>query len=132
MGCDIHAMVERKGSPESTHWWVNRGDPEIGRNYQLFSILAGVRGSYRPISEPRGLPEDKREECSDAFKAWLAEWGGDAHDASWVTLRELKDYLNAVGTCGDCGLFELAAYMQREVAERYTDKDVRLCFFFDN
>ena len=28
------------------------------RNYQLFSILADVRGDYSPIVEPRGIPED--------------------------------------------------------------------------
>ena len=69
MGTDIHAAIER---------WISKGkEParwrfysalELGRNYDLFAILAGVRRSHEPIAEPRGLPTDlDPESCT---KPW--------------------------------------------------------------
>lgn len=94
MGCDIHAMVERKhlnweGKP-SQGWWCNAGDPDIGRNYAIFSVLADVRNinGIPVISQPKGLPEDA---CSP-MEAWHARWEGDAHSASYLTLTELKAF----------------------------------------
>lgn len=54
MGCDIHAMME----VNDRNIWLNGGDPDISRNYDIFSLLAGVRGTHVPISEPRGIPEN--------------------------------------------------------------------------
>lgn len=86
MGCDIHAIIEKRGR----YTWINKGDPDIGRNYELFAVLANVRNEdgIPCIAEPRGAPRD----CSSAFRGWLASWEGDAHSASWVTLAEMKAY----------------------------------------
>ena len=86
MGCDIHAVVERKGR----YGWLCAGDPDIGRDYELFAVLAGVRNSYdlKPISEPKGLPEN----VSRIFSAYAEHWNSDGHSASWVDLVEMKGY----------------------------------------
>lgn len=62
-----------------------------GRNYGLFSTLAGVRdytNSIRPVSDPKGVPED----CCDYIKKVNEDWGDDGHSHSWLTLNELKNY----------------------------------------
>ena len=63
----------------------------VGRNYSLFSRLAGVRqysGGNLPIKDPIGFPED----ASPAVQFWynLAA-DTDWHTPSWYTLRELLD-----------------------------------------
>jgi hypothetical protein len=116
MGCDIHAIVERKTFPYGNResWrWRNSGTPGISRNYVLFSMLANVRNDWEvpftPIAQPRGVPgyeiktdnygrfeslgrnTDWNESPSDAYESLVLNWGVDGHSHSWVTLRELKD-----------------------------------------
>lgn len=116
MGCDIHAIVERKTFPYGNResWrWRNSGTPGITRNYVLFSLLANVRNDWDPgfpyIDTPRGVPgyetrtanygrfealgeiTDWDETPSDAYESLVLNWGVDGHSHSWVTLRELKD-----------------------------------------
>lgn len=83
MGCDIHLYVEAR---ENGVWVEKKGDFYDGRNYNLFSVLAGVRNRHEiiPICEPRGLPEDvsesvREDECYD-------------HSHSWLTLAELMAF----------------------------------------
>lgn len=116
MGCDIHLFTEVKKTINGTERWVNSDSWEInpyyrygtdedrkyereldhksiysGRNYELFGILADVRGVGNPvISEPKGLPED----VSDVVKNESDRWGSDGHSHSYLTLRELVEYLN--------------------------------------
>lgn len=71
----------------------------IGRNYDLFAILADVRNGrgfagvktgdgFNVIAEPRGVPADASPEF-----AWEVERNdGDGHSHSWFTVRELLDY----------------------------------------
>jgi hypothetical protein len=56
MGCDIHCYVEYKDRSGSTHWnsFGERINP--GRDYQLFALLAGVRGEGEPLYPVRGVP----------------------------------------------------------------------------
>lgn len=118
MGCDIHAMIEKKFSYgdedlEKHGFYVNAGNPCIMRNYVTFSILAGVRNYYdlNPISDPRGMivypdviPEKAKVDtslgegvryrevhCSE-YTGWARNWGVDGHSHSWVTLEEMKSY----------------------------------------
>lgn len=107
MGCDIHAVVERRerlsnGEP----WgWLNSGDPDIGRNYEVYAALADVRNSDEivPVSEPKGLPglEGWSDYGGDwrfpdapcpQFQEYYERWRGDAHSATWLSLAELKAY----------------------------------------
>ena len=116
MGCDIHCYVEIKHKGKTHNYWRKVGDifpyeyydknsfpdkynnefndePEIGRNYDLFSIFAGVRnGTWGerviPISEPRGLPKD----VSDEIKEKSDKMGEDGHSHSYLTLEEIENY----------------------------------------
>lgn len=110
MGCDIHAMIERRvdhtgnGYYADKTWseWLNAGDPDLKRNYNLFTVLAGVRDGYGvdPIAQPRLIgdrhqfDEDKAYavDVCDEFNGWAKSWGRDGHSHSYVTLRELKEY----------------------------------------
>jgi hypothetical protein len=109
MGCDIHVYLEKYTSVNEEYKWINvdhwqlnpsfgvyenESEYELvafywGRNYDLFSILAEVRGTLEPIDEPRGLPEDVSPRTKEEFE----KWGRDAHTPSYFTLKELKDYL---------------------------------------
>ena len=102
MGCDIHLYIEvrKDGKWTSADRWTRDTYAPPGvermtvdydhnwftdRNYELFAILAGVRGEAAPIAEPKGFPED----ASELLKIEYAE-GGD-HTPTWYTLRELMD-----------------------------------------
>ena len=108
MGCDIHVYLEKYTSVNGENKWVNVDHWQInphfgileneseydhvpfywGRNYDLFSILAEIRGSMDPIDDPRGLPEDVTETTRKEYES-----GDMVHTASYYTLKELKDYL---------------------------------------
>ena len=108
-------------------WRINWEDHYYdGRNYQLFSILADVRGDYSPIVEPRGIPED----ASTGYKYMCDRWDGDAHSHSYYTLTELlnvdwEEY-------GDCYLGEFLQSIERMKEIDENTDNVRMCFFFDN
>lgn len=136
MGCDIHFVVEKRNDkgqwervlppPEIYDPWLKeQADKEIGesryyrervkcvwfddRNYNLFAILANVRNrfDFKPISEPRGLPDDLSpavrkltgEAESDPLDAEVIGEDDESsdvdlgdHSQSWLTLRELLAY----------------------------------------
>ena len=106
MGCDIHMHVEYRHNssgkwlcgdyfcmlPESTldnpkYSWVSIYDY---RNYDLFGVLAGVRhyAGNNQIDIPRGLPND----VSDFVRIDYECWELDAHNCSYLTLRELIEF----------------------------------------
>lgn len=99
MGCDIHVCVEVKVEP---HRWEYVYKPEIddgyshnyyapiNRNYESFSVLAGVRNRHgiKPIARPRAVPED----CSSLTLRVHEGWEGDAHTPSWLSLQDLQGY----------------------------------------
>lgn len=121
MGCDIWLYAEgflpigagdAKKWINIDHWRRQDGGPmfrisgiqgfdycdliQHNRDYQLFYLLAGVRGfddekSYPPISPPKGLPEQMDELVREATEADSELAEGDFHNASYLTLRDLKD-----------------------------------------
>lgn len=108
MGSDIHLFSEKKKSINGEDKWVNADYWEINpyfetdkdereleivsiyddRNYDLFNVLAEVRGNGPSISPPRGLPDD----VSSVVKKESDRWNGDGHSHSYFTLAELKEY----------------------------------------
>lgn len=104
MGCDIHALIERRverfkarDDRPASYRWLNSGDPDIGRNYEMYAVLAGVRNSddIVPIAEPRGLPSFKGwERFSDGerLEQMAERYDSDGHSHSWLTLAEIKAY----------------------------------------
>lgn len=105
MGCDIHTFIEKKVNGKWEPIFLYRIDgnhPELaypynGRNYELFSILAGVRGWHNALVDLRGLPTDISEGVSREYD-W---WGNDAHSMTWYDLFELslfeKEHRNEEG-----------------------------------
>jgi hypothetical protein len=98
VGTDIRYFAETK-TPEG---WklanIHHGDNAPfyfgeNRNYELFTILAGVqrqgfREKLEPIDAPRGLPPD----VSAPVLGYAKRWEPYAYDHSWLTLRELRDF----------------------------------------
>ena len=76
MGCDIRMSIEVK-IDDTWHYY---GEANIKRNYELFSRLAGVRGTLEPIAQPRGLPDD----ISPILVASAKRWEGDAHNTRHI------------------------------------------------
>ena len=106
MGCDIHFAVEindgekwhwlKPAKPEKreylTDYYWNVDEPAYmyhGRNYWLFSILAGVRGSLPAIDQPRGRPKDISPELNEAAEEGFVL---GEHSESHLTLTELDAY----------------------------------------
>ena len=112
--------------------WRNEGELDIGRDYELFSILAGVRNAHDivPISEPKGVPRDASNEFDSLYKARK----GDAHSTSYLSLAELKKYdqnVELVDGYHCKRVNDLIAELEKlRVKRGLTDDDVRICFFF--
>jgi hypothetical protein len=68
-------------------------EPYEGRDYEFFALLADVRNhaNIKPISEPRGWPDD----LSNGLKDIKEYWEFDGHSASYFTLSELKKAFEA-------------------------------------
>ena len=125
MGCDIHLYTEAKDTKNGKKVWRNTDDWRLNpyyekgntdgeteynlksiyhdRDYELFTVLAGVR-QYNdknvPISKPKGLPRD----ASKVVKESSADYGADGHSHSFLTYAEIEDYANDVGSVVYSGL----------------------------
>lgn len=123
MGCDIHLYTEVKTTVDGKKKWNNCDDWRLNkyfgsdenesqynihsiyrhRDYELFTILAGVR-QYNdkniPISKPRGLPHD----VSDVVKAESDRWDSDGHSHSYLSYAELEEYAKETGQVTYSGL----------------------------
>lgn len=98
MGCDIFVHLEHYNK-ESKRWenlslykkdtdgTFKSVDVYDGRDYELFGILAGVRGCNSPFVYPRGVPDDLSCEVSNRY--------GDGeyfHTPTWYDYCELNAY----------------------------------------
>lgn len=99
MGCDIWTFAEKKVDEKYNLWKqvklyrVRSDNLEVvgfyeDRNYELFSLLAGVRGWHEPLIEPRGVPQNM---STDLERQWnsVNEW---CHTPTWYSLSELFLY----------------------------------------
>lgn len=99
MGADIHVYLEKKTDEKYNIWEsvclykideyrhkLEIANPYNGRNGELFSALAGVRGWLTPFVNPRGLPENLSQEIEKEY-LWFK---GDAHTSTWYDVYELK------------------------------------------
>lgn len=100
MGTDIHVKTEaynkETGKWEKLYLYsydnlLNGGLREVDaystRNYELFSILAGVRGNAIPIDSCRNIPED----TSIGVTNDVENDEKYCHNFTWYTLDELKE-----------------------------------------
>lgn len=124
MGTDIHGTFQKKVTQDGFDSWVDVDDTwQRGRDYLLFSILAGVRNGHgfagvvtgeevEPISEPRGLPADmlkilpsgRWEVVDDEIDNLTEEegcklhrsWRGSQHSHSWLDATEMLQKWNDI------------------------------------
>lgn len=98
MGCDIHLIVQVYDGTK----WITRDDDGLDyseRNYQAFSILAGVRKDLTPISPEKGYPKDivldSRRHPDVDYEGYEGtvdgHWLGE-HSISWHTLLDLVNF----------------------------------------
>lgn len=123
MGCDIHALVERKIDDK---WvMVDRLKRESRyRNYARFAALAGVRGNG---PSPKGLPDD----VSDSGMLHANEWGEDGHSHSYLPLKEAASIFLSTETCPT--QYETKCPCSAFFDVEDCDADAhRLVFWFDN
>jgi hypothetical protein len=126
MGCDIHAMIEYRYA-KGKAWFVAATALSIGRYYELFGYLAGVRDDVTPLAEPRGFPTNSCYSLTvKDIEKDESQWNfwGD-HTASWLTAKELKKLKPKFKK--DPWYKCVVAY-----AKRYGDENVRLVFNFDS
>lgn len=89
MDCNIHGVIEHKHSVWSPLFRIE----SLGRHYEAFSALAGVRGDLKPVVEPRGIPFDfvcwHGEDCTET-SCHECPRSPDSHSATWLTDIEFK------------------------------------------
>ncbi len=136
MGCDIHTHIEVKIGGQ----WHHATAPHIRRNYNLFSLMAGVRAesdSPKPIAEPRGVPGD----MSVVTRLDYERMGTDGHTHSWLTGEEIERVIewheaNERRGAIDARLWQWGFLFEGgfSPAEHAEDgvEDVRAVFWFDN
>ncbi len=72
MGCDIHAFIEYRRSAD--RWWPFGSEFRLGRDYDLFGCLAGVRsGKHNPVASGRGVPSDVAYAADSENKLWISD-----------------------------------------------------------
>lgn len=82
MGCDIHAFLEVKIADA----WYYFGEVDLGRDYELFGKMAGVRGEETSMfGGPKGWSSDASIVSNTHYK----QWEGDAHTPSWLSADEM-------------------------------------------
>jgi len=105
-------------------------DPlHIGRNYNLFAILANVRNGrgfagchtsagFNAIDEPRGLPYDVTPQVAKISQ----DYGVDGHSHSWLLLEEMLEYDwdQTTSIYGVVSLREYKRFKQEGMPEYYS------------
>lgn len=121
MGCDINMHVECK---HGANWKRHNREIYDGRDYELFGILAGVRGSHTPISYPKGFPFNVSNEVLQDYDSWESV----AHSASWLTFDEIY---NSRFDYDNHSLKQIALDMLSAKRVQQAE-DVRIVFWFDS
>lgn len=141
MGTDIHGVFQRHDSQQTGKWEDIPHKYEMGRHYQLFAVLAGVRNGtgfagvrtgepVSPISAPRGYPEGfvvthdddhpivsmdvmdpRRRSYCEPDEVADSIWMGD-HSHSWLTADEMLSWYANAPTVIQTGVLSRAEYEQ--------------------
>jgi hypothetical protein len=161
MGCDIHVYPEyASGSRQdgSDYWNLACDSFELGRDYKLFGLMAGVRREGQ-LFPKKGLPTDvslsvkwknelfvvegEGEGEGTCSRASAEKWGGyvdgkkdrvfhpDWHSHSWLTLDELKAVEKAY-TAENGTNYMLRSLIAMLSALDAAGKKTRVVFWFDN
>ncbi len=140
MGADIHAHFEIKVAGE----WLHYSQPNIQRDYRLFTKMAGVRciDEVEPISKPRGLPSGQISKTTALEARW---WGSDGHSHSWLNAKEIAEVIKFHLSLPDVESWRISHFQWfylngndwesfLEYPKDYPEEieDIRLIFWFDN
>ena len=101
-------------------------DWDVGRDYSLFNILAGVRGGWgssRAIDDPRGVPDN----CSAEYQLTSDIMDGDGHSHSYCTPDEI---ISHVDKDDFSAMYEHAMFLKEKAKGK--NENARFVFFFDN
>jgi hypothetical protein len=131
MGCDIHMFIEYSPyeGQGGRSWRSMGGRYNPGRDYDMFEVMAGVRGDAA-VFEPRGVPEGHLSwEAADYLKE-----DTDLHSHSWLTGDE---YCRAYGERlmrSTYGPPDIGYEMIMVVMQAFKERGVpaRVVFAFDN
>jgi len=83
MGCDIHCVLELNSSDSKGHSFLFDVSNLLGRDYEVYGHLFGVRGFGEAHFKDRGHPDDITEEAAAIFREV------DGFGYSYCTLNEL-------------------------------------------
>jgi len=129
MGCDIHLHTEIMVNGK----WLHYSHPDIDRDYELFSRMAGIRGDLIPIDIPRGIPGDASDTtkfCYDNDTEFLG-----IHSASWLAPREISILYQEFKESRKFGYLQGSGWTLREWEDtKGLDliQNFRWIFWFDN
>lgn len=92
MGCDIHAFIEYHHG--NGNWWPFGSEFRLTRDYNMFSLLAGVRkaNEYYNLFSAKGLPDNISHEASDHYWTKISENGdGESNSVSLTVAQRWVD-----------------------------------------
>lgn len=112
------------GPPGKEQVWEHRW--YRGRNYDLFAVLANVRGNGDDFTEERGVPDDASPQYKQ--EADCVDW----HSHTWYTVDEMvnqrpKGYWRKFPDWG-----KMLSRLRELSANPKKPDDIRVVFFFDN
>ena len=123
MGTDIELYVEKQDDQGKWKMIDNISVLDIGRNYNLFAILANMRNGFGfagiktgngfiPITKPKGIPED----ASAEYLKIAEENSYDGENFSYHTIQDLldHDWNQRTQVCGDIDLKTYKKWMENE------------------
>ena len=94
MGCDIHAFIDYK----ENDYVRNFAEVNIGRDYALFTVLAGVR-SYGDTKvkmfEPKGLPKKVSYQVEDKYTLFVVEDSEYFDYETWCKRSDADKWVNS-------------------------------------
>lgn len=116
------SMRKKNNVRFSTVWDTVDSDYEEGRHYTLFGWLADVRNGYgfagvlqssgiKPISKPRGFPEDIFAGCKTAPDEIDGKWMGD-HSYSWLLGSEIIEAFKNIEGMTRYGVIPYERYLE--------------------
>lgn len=102
MGCDIHAWIEYRdntdpeylkeaypwAAPDFVPAWQTFAQVHLGRNYEAFTTLAGVRGPENlAVVPPRGIPDNVSFDVTQEWYVNISDEGADRDEYNTVSVE---------------------------------------------
>lgn len=96
MGCDIHAFIESRSSFSGSGLFRVKAQLEIPRNYEIFNLMAGVRGPNDPLFPLKGIPEDSCSTIKMSFGNRIVDTEEEAKFDGTILRLEAKITIDRV------------------------------------